>query len=153
MTYIDELIGNEKVQSLSNYVQHKNISRLDHSLSVSYYSFRISKFLGLDHASAARGGLLHDFYLYDWTDKDRPSKREHGFVHPKIALENATKHFDLNHREQDIIRKHMWPMTISLPKCREAWVIVMVDKYCACMEFLNVNYQVPHEKFTAHLEV
>lgn len=140
------------MKSLDNFVQHKNITRLHHSISVSYHSYRISKKLGLDYASAARGGLLHDFFLYDWTSKERPSKGMHGFLHPKIALENANEHFELNHREQDIIRKHMWPLTITLPKCKEAWVIIGVDKYCAIMEFFNATNEATTGKFLAHFD-
>ncbi len=149
---INDLINHEEVKSLENYVQHKNITRLHHSISVSYHSFKVCKFFGWDHLSAARGGLLHDFYLYGWEDEDRPSKRMHGFLHPKIALENATKHFQLNKREKDIIRKHMWPMTISLPKCKEAWVVVAVDKYCAIMELFNVQTKVTDDEFLARVD-
>lgn len=152
MTYIEDLISNEQVRSLEQFIQHKHINRLQHSLSVSYKSFRICKWLGLDQASAARGGLLHDFFLYDWETEDRPTKMEHGALHPKIALENASKHFELNDREKDIIVKHMWPLTISLPKCKEAWVIIAMDKYCAITEFLNVKNKAAAGKFLSRVD-
>lgn len=41
-------------------------SRFQHSLNVSYYSFIICRKFGLDAYSAARAGLLHDLYYYDW---------------------------------------------------------------------------------------
>ncbi len=152
MACIEDLISHEEVRSLEQFVQHKNITRLQHSLSVSYKSFRICKRLGLDYSSAARGGLLHDFFLYSWESEDRPSKWKHGALHPKIALENATKHFELNNREKDIIVKHMWPMTISLPKCKEAWIIIAMDKYCAITEFLNVKNIAAAGKFLSQAD-
>ncbi len=45
------------------------ITTLDHSLFVAYWSYRAARTLGLDEAAAARGGLLHDLYLYDSKDK------------------------------------------------------------------------------------
>ena len=54
--------------------------------------------------------------------------------HPKIALKNAKEHFDIDKREEDMIVKHMWPLTIKLPKYAESYVIVAIDKYAAMME-------------------
>ena len=31
----------------------------------------------------------------------------------------------------------MWPLTITPPRCREAYVIVAYDKYCSLMETLH----------------
>ena len=33
--------------------------------------------------------------------------------------------------------RHMWPLTITPPRCREAYVIVAYDKYCSMMETLR----------------
>ena len=140
MECIQDLLDNEMVISLNNYIQHSNNSRLNHSLNVSYISYLVCKKCGLDYVSAARGGLLHDFFLYDRYDKNtkKPYKGVHGTAHPKIALSNANKYFNLNIREKDIIRKHMWPLTISLPKYKESYVIMAIDKYCAVAEFLDI---------------
>lgn len=128
-----DLINHEKVQSMKNYMQHGNISCLDHSRYVSYCSFVICKRFKFNYYLAARGGLLHDFFLYDW-HATKPYKGMHGFIHPHIALQNANKYFNLNEREKDIIEKHMWPLTFKLPKYKETYVVLLVDKYCAFME-------------------
>lgn len=133
---IRPIIENKEVQSMEQFAQHGGISCLDHSMYVSYTSYLICKRLGYDFHAAARGGLLHDFFLYDWhkSSEDRPGL--HAFTHPGEALKNAEKHFELNLRERDIIVKHMWPVTLTLPKYREAFVVMAVDKYCAVMETL-----------------
>lgn len=133
---IYELLQHEMVGSMENFIQHGDISCLDHSISVSYYSYIICRLLGFDYHSAARGGLLHDFFLYDWHG-EKPYKGLHGFAHPNIALQNANQYFRLNELEKDIIQKHMWPLTIKLPKYKEAYVVSFVDKYCATLEVLN----------------
>lgn len=130
---ISDLIGHELVRSMENYTQHGGVDCLAHSLYVSYTAYSICKQLGLDRCSAARGGLLHDFFLYDWHEKNH-NGRLHGFSHPGIALRNADQYFFLNDLEREIIRKHMWPLTIMPPIYAETYIVLMVDKYCAFME-------------------
>ena len=82
--------------------------------------------------------MLHDLFLYDWRKKQPDRKGLHAFTHGKTACENACKLFDLNDKEKDIIIKHMWPVTLSLPKSREAFILTFVDKYCAISESFEV---------------
>ena len=139
---IIDLTTNESIISMENYIQHGNITCLEHCISVSYLSYLNCRLLGLDYRSAARGGLLHDFFLYDW-HITKPKEGLHGFTHPYTALKNANKHFVLSDMEEDIIVKHMWPLTVKPPKYQEAFVVAFVDKYCASREILgnkeNVN--------------
>ena len=133
---IKDIDKNETVQRLHNFKHHYGSNRYEHSLSVAYNSYKICKFLGLDHVSAARAGLLHDLFLYDCENPEtRP--QNHIKQHPKTALENATKLFILNDIEKDIILKHMWPVTTSLPQYWETFIITFVDKYCAIKEWSN----------------
>ncbi|MCX5780325.1 MAG: HDIG domain-containing protein [Firmicutes bacterium] len=119
--------------SLEGFAHHRHFSRLDHSLHVSFQSYRACKKLGLDYRSAARGGLLHDLYFYD-SHRTKPERGIHCFCHPAIALENALEHFTLNEVEKDIIVKHMWPVTMSRPQYKESFVVTLMDKYCASKE-------------------
>jgi len=130
---IKDLIDTDIVQSMSQYIQHGDVTCLDHCKKVSWKSYKISKRLKLDYRSAARGGLLHDFFLYDW---HIPGSHVgfHGFRHSKTSLENALKHFDLNHKERDIIVKHMWPLNIVPPRFLESVVVTLVDKYYSSIE-------------------
>lgn len=137
---IRELVENKKVLSMRNYVQHKKVDCLEHCIHVSYYSYLLSRKLGLDWRAAARGGLLHDFFLYDWHNKARENrKRWHGLTHPQIALDNAKLYFNINDIEKDIISKHMWPLTLRIPKYKESYVVVFADKYCAIIEICDLG--------------
>ena len=130
---INDILANKSIQNLKLYKHHYAYTRLEHCLSVSYYTYVICKFLHLDYKSAARAALLHDLFFYDCEDKiSRP--KNHIKNHPNIALENANKLFNLNKKEQDIILKHMWPLTVVPPKCREAYVICYFDKTCTLKE-------------------
>ena len=131
---INDILANKSIQNLKLYKHHYAYTRLEHCLSVSYYTYVICKFLHLDYKSATRAALLHDLFFYDCEDKlSRP--KNHIKNHPKIALENANKLFNLNKKEQDIILKHMWPLTFSPPKYLESFIVTLVDKYCAFKEW------------------
>lgn len=135
---VDDLVKEPIVHSMKKFIQHSDISCFSHCISVSYYSYILCKFLNLDYRAAARGGLLHDFFLYDW-HISKPKNGMHGFTHPHTALENSNKYFILNDIEKDIIEKHMWPLTLKLPKYKEAFIVSFVDKYCALMESIKLN--------------
>lgn len=145
---IKELIQNEQVQKMKQFRQHYNTSTYEHCLHVAYLNYRIAKKLHLDHVSLARAGMLHDLFLYDWRKKQRNIEIDglHAFVHPKISLKNASALFTLNEKEKDIIVKHMWPVTLSLPKYKETFVITFVDKYCALAESFNYYASVLNQK-------
>ena len=130
---ISDLMYDESVQRLDFYKQHCNTSRLQHSINVSYYSFLVCRYFGWDARSAARAGLLHDLFFYDWRDGE-VSGKEHVFNHPKVSLENAQKLTSLNKVEKDAIIKHMWPCTIRFPRYKESYVVTIVDKLCAASE-------------------
>lgn len=118
---------------MERFIQHRNTNCLEHSINVSYKSYLICRGLGLDYQSAARGGLLHDFFLYDW-HITKPKNGLHGLTHPGTALKNADEKFSLNEIEKDIIEKHMWPLTLKLPKYEESFVVSFVDKRCTLRE-------------------
>ena len=59
---IDNIMSNKEFRKIDN-IKHHNTTRLDHSLKVSYYSYKIAKTLKLDYKDVAVGGLLHDFYI------------------------------------------------------------------------------------------
>ncbi|MBE6828736.1 HD domain-containing protein [Clostridium sp. KNHs216] len=134
-----ELLKSEIVQRMGTFIQHANVSCLEHSISVAYYSYWLCRKLNLnvDCRSIIRGALLHDFFLYDWHVTKNP-KGLHGFKHPLTALENAEEHFSLNDCEKEIIVKHMWPLTLTPPKCREALIVSLSDKFCSIIEILRI---------------
>ena len=135
---ISDLIVSDVVLSMDKYIQHGSTSTLDHCIRVSYRSYKIAKLFKMDYKSAARAGLLHDLFLYDWHLEPRKKLFEkHGYTHPKKALVNATNNFDLNIKEKDIILKHMWPLTLkSVPMYKESFLVSMIDKYSSCGETL-----------------
>lgn len=116
-------------------LQHGSVTVYAHSLRVAEASVWIASHLPLriDEAALIRGALLHDYFLYNWHEKNR-SHAWHGFRHPRVALENARADYQLSRREENIILRHMFPLTPIPPACREAWIVCAADKYCALVE-------------------
>lgn len=123
------------------YPHHGNTNCYQHCMNVAYYNYQLCRFLHLDARSAARAGMLHDLFLYDWhTHAAQTGKRFHGLTHPVEAHRNAKKYFALNKIEEDIILNHMWPVTFyRLPRTKEGWVTTITDKYCGACEAARRN--------------
>ena len=133
---VDDILHNQEFRKLKEFFHHSN-HIYDHVIRVSYISYVIAKALHLDYRSAARGGLLHDFFLYDWRERkaNDASKATHGREHPHIALANAKKQFAVSDLEADIIVKHMFPKTCAMPRYKESYVVSLSDKISAIYEY------------------
>lgn len=135
---ISDIIENPTVQEMKNFRQHYETNCFDHCLMASFLCFHFCKKYHLDYVSCARAAMLHDLFLYDWRKRQNGRKGLHAFTHPRTAFENASKLFNLNDKEKDIILKHMWPVTLSLPRYIESYVLTFFDKQCAMSETLDV---------------
>lgn len=137
-----DILASENFQRTREYIQHGSMTVNDHVWSVARCSLVLSDRLHIpcNRRALIRGALLHDYFLYDWhvPDKENPHTL-HGFYHPRIALRNASREYKLTSREKDIIKKHMWPLTMVPPKCREAWIVTTADKWCSLLETLHMH--------------
>ena len=126
---IDNILKNKEFMKIDT-IKHHNTTRLDHSLKVSYYSYKISKWLKLDYKDVARGGLLHDFYIEEIRNCKKIKDKVILFStkHPNDAVTNATNNFDLSDKEINIIKSHMFPVDYRVPKYAESWIVSLVDK-------------------------
>lgn len=133
---VSPLLEEPGIQKLNEFIQHSDITLLMHVRAVSYMTYTFCKTLGWDYRAGARAGLLHDYVTYDWHDPD-PSHRLHGFRHPGFAVKNSKAITELSAREENMIHRHMWPLTPIPPKYREAWALTLVDKVLATQETLR----------------
>ncbi|MFZ2951097.1 MAG: phosphohydrolase [Desulfuromonadaceae bacterium] len=126
------------VARLSQYPHHRRKTRLDHVKEVASLSFLLGRRLSLDGDAIIRGALLHDLFFYDWL---REGPRLHGFRHHTIALNNARRITRLSQIEEDIIKKHMWPLTLVPPRYPESLIVSIVDTYCTIRDYLPLDRQ------------
>ncbi|MCD8357737.1 MAG: HD domain-containing protein [Oscillospiraceae bacterium] len=124
------------------FLQHGNTTVFEHSVHVADVCLHLAHKLHLDVDEAAliRGALLHDYFLYDFHQMGR-GRMLHCIRHPRKALQNARQDFALGVVEEDIILRHMFPVTPIPPVCLEAWLVCLVDKYCAAEETAETFFQ------------
>ncbi len=143
MNIVNQYINNEEFKK-TKQIEHHGITRFEHSLKVSYYSYKVARVLGLDYEQTAIGGLLHDFFISP-KDRTKIERLSSVFTHPKIALKTAESQFDLTVKEKDMILSHMFPIYISVPKYMESWIVSTVDKIVAASEFsLKFKFRVKY---------
>lgn len=132
---VEDILAHPVFQSMDQYIQHGNTTCKAHCIQVSYMSYRICRARGWDYRAAARAGLLHDLFLYDWhTHARETGEYFHGFTHPRTAMNNAMRHFQLSDREQNLILRHMWPLTPVPPRYKEGFAVLYADKFCGLSE-------------------
>ena len=138
LNLIEDILYNKEFKKIENSSHHGLSNRLEHSLRVSYYSYKISKILLLNYKEVARAGLLHDFFI---TEELKGKERAiSAFVHPKKALQNSVNNFNLSEKEKNIIEAHMFPLVpTKVPKYFESWVVSAIDKVVAVYE-LSYSY-------------
>lgn len=133
----------EHVIRMRTFIQHGKITTYDHCFRVAEMSYRINKIFRLksDEKALIRGAFLHDYFLYDWHKKKAKFRtikeflKLHGFMHPSYAAANAKRDFGIDEKEENIIKSHMWPLTVTkLPKCREAVIVCIADKLTSATE-------------------
>ena len=134
-----------RLSACREFMQHGDHTVFDHVVNVALRSLTFADWLerrgiSVDRASLVRGALLHDYFLYDWHDSDPSDPLNlRGYTHPWTALRNAEQDFELTARERTIIVRHMFPLTLVPPTCREAWIVCMADKLCAIRETLSTR--------------
>lgn len=133
---VKDILNNEEFAKMAD-IKHHNTTRLEHMMKVSYYSYKVAKTLGLKYREVARAGLLHDFYFERTVEynKVKDKMKLYTYLHPKEAVKNAKKYFDINAIEEDIISSHMFPIDIKIPKYLESWIVSTTDKVVASYEF------------------
>ena len=94
---------------------------------------------------------MHDFFTTD--DLSKTDSRYKDFLksHPKEALVNASKYFEINEVEEDIILTHMYPITRVKPKYIESKIVSFCDKLVSFYEFFR--FEVKANLFYALLSI
>jgi len=131
---VQDIVNNEEFNKLNNELHH-GITAYAHSLRVAKWTYKVSKALRMKNMKkTTRAALLHDFYLGEDLDCNGFQKlREH----PKLALQNSMKYYELDNIQQDIIVNHMFPCTLNLPKYKESYLVSTIDKIVSTYEILR----------------
>ena len=133
MSLVSDILEHKEFNKTKD-IMHHGLNRFDHCIRVSYYSYKITKLLKLGYKDVARAGLLHDFFFVDNNDVDATKRLDVLINHPKYALTNSKRYFELNEKEENIITSHMFPVALKAPKYAESWIVDIVDNIVAIGE-------------------
>ncbi|MGN0383221.1 MAG: HD domain-containing protein [Eubacterium sp.] len=138
----EEIFTPDKIDRLKQYIQHGTTTVLEHSVAVAFVSCQIADTfnVSVDKEKLIRGAFLHDYFLYDWHEKDS-SHRWHGFTHPYAAYKNAVREYNIGAIEKNIIKRHMFPLTPIPPVYSESVIVCLADKICSIYEILHQNHR------------
>ena len=152
-----DILNDEKFKLLKKD-RHHGSNKYDHCKRVSYMSYKIAKFFNIDYKSIVRPALLHDFFYGERKEKPENSYLEH----PKTSAANAKYYFNVNEKEQSIIRTHMFHHLIlrklfpfinlhenaklkdNKPESKEGWIVCFSDLLVSIGEAskYKINYGV-----------
>lgn len=126
----------------SNYLSklknesHHGINRYKHSLRVAKGSYYIARFLHFsEYEETTKAAMLHDFFLDTELEGTKPINRH--YLHPRQAAKNASKIYNINSKQKNIIEAHMFPLGFKLPRSKEAVLVSCVDKGVATYELIR----------------
>lgn len=129
---VKDILKTDEFKEMKKYKHHKNTNLFRHSIKVAYlcYKHHIKHNMKIDIREFVQGALLHDYYLYNLHGNKK--HKLHLYKHPRIALNNAIKKFPkLTKVQQDMILRHMFPLTPIPPKTKEGWLVCHYDKVAA----------------------
>ena len=144
---VKDIINNEYFLKTKDDLHHGS-SKYEHLVRVSKCSFIMAKMFNADVESTTRAALLHDFFF-----GGRKDKVENSYLnHPKTAVENAKKYFEINEIEENAIRTHMFHHVLikkifpfinrsekakikdNKPKSKEGWIVCIADLLVSIVE-------------------
>ena len=137
-----EILNSDNMQLNKKFIQHGTTSVYEHSMNVTIMCLKLAKKfkIKVDTKTLVRGALLHDYFLYDWHEKNK-LHRLHGFRHAKFAYNNAKEEYNLNKIEKNMILTHMFPLNLRIPRYKESVILCLADKICATKETIEIVKQ------------
>lgn len=151
--YGADILDSDAYRQTAKFIQHGSTTTQEHMISTACVSLKVARILRMkcDEQSLVRGALLHDYFLYDWHTPRKTHPEKHPTRHSSYALKNASEDFAINPLEAEIIREHMFPCTLRLPRHKECWALIIADKICSVKEtfskpcFNDVVQELKHE--------
>ena len=150
---VSDILNNEYFLATKSDLHH-GTSKYEHSLRVARLSYKLGKLLKADLKIASRAGLLHDFFF--GTRKEKP---ENSYLrHPVTAADNARKYFNVEEKEAEAIKTHMFHQVLLKklfpfvnrkekatikefkPKSKEGWIICISDLLISVIELERFQF-------------
>ncbi len=128
-----DIIRSEEFKRMFSQRHHIKDSLGRHTVSTARMGLKISDFLErrgitVDERKVVRIALLHDLGMLDRNERYK-NNYECGRLHPGNSAEAAKKLWpNIDDESLDAIKSHMWPLSLSVPKTKEAFILCLADK-------------------------
>ena len=126
-----DILTNSDFIKLKQEKHHGN-NRYDHSLRVAIMMYKMIKDSDPNKEKAVRASLLHDFFYRSEMTNLTPMERYK--YHPAYSIKNSINTFNIGKLEREMIRTHMFPLTMSLPRNKYSYKLVLCDKLISIKE-------------------
>lgn len=141
LAYGGDIISSDLFRKGFSQKHHTNTTVAEHTLNVAASALRISYALektgvGVDIRAVTVGALCHDLGIigrYEKFSDDRECLRLHPLDSVRAARELVP---GIDHKTEEIIRCHMWPVNGWKPSSVEGYIITVADKYSSVRELL-----------------
>lgn len=147
---IKQLATDPRIIKLKKIKQHHCSNRYTHCVRVTICAYKMAQKVPLKYNihDLIMGAMLHDYFSYDWRTRDKKNHKAPLHNHPKEALAEARRDFELTPLIEDIILHHMWPIApLRIPRSREAFLVSWADKVVAWGEAFRNRRRIIKKRF------
>ena len=131
--YGNDILASDKFKDARKQIHHYRSTVASHSVQTAISGLRICRALRkfgikVDMRSVVRTALLHDLGMIGRDDLYR-NNYECCLRHPGNSAHISRQIWKgIDEKSVAAIKSHMWPLSLHVPKTREAFVLCMADK-------------------------
>lgn len=141
--YADPVLASEAYKECLTFGHHCNTTIADHMVHVAFVSLTLCSVLSfvnidLDRRRMVLISMTHDLamvhrheYSHGWCTT--------AFKHPLESAAIASDILPLSDKAVKAVKRHMWPLCVLPPTCREGWILTLSDKICAFQELFGTQ--------------
>ncbi len=142
-TYGKDILRSESFKKCQKTRHHFNTTVGKHTLNVTVQSLKISNWLNDHNIKTDKKRLIlaclsHDLSLGE-KKYEKGKKLTAAWRHPIDSAKIASDITEIHKNTEKVIKRHMWPICIVAPTCKEGWIIIVTDKICAIQEIFKLG--------------
>ena len=139
--YGKDILDSQEFIKATHQVHHLRTSVANHSLLTAKMGLKVcdrlkKRGITVDENKVVRVALLHDLGMLGRAHRYK-NNFECGYYHPINSVITAKKLWpEIDPASENAIQSHMWPLSLSIPTSREAFILCLADKMASIRELL-----------------
>ncbi len=142
--YGKDILDSKEFLQATHQVHHLSTSVANHSILTAKIGLKIcdrlkNRGITVDERKVVRIALLHDLGMLGRRHRYK-NNFECGYYHPLNSAVSAQKIWpDIDPASINAIKSHMWPLSLSFPRSKEAFILCLADKLASVKEKLPMK--------------